>query len=313
MKDNTMATLTETQFRRARDFVKAHARPIDRALFEMSFEGAPPERVLDELAAFQNDDGGFGHAMEPDFRLRASSPMATSAGLHYAAEAGAAATTPLVRRALAYLVDTLDRENGFWHRTSIEVNDEPHAPWWHVAAPRPPSADEWPHPSAELLGYLYRWGSEVDRGLLESVSSRALWSLENGPGPNSAHNMPCWQRVYPSLPTNLQAAVFAYLQAGVRVLELPPRDEMRMIWLTPTPTSPIAQAAEGHPIREYIGAEVQKQSPDGSWQPNWQWGQYPEAWEVAKREWAGKITVDVLRALKAWGLMGDGNPWHEVD
>ena len=39
---------------------------------------------------FQNDDGGFGRALEPDFRLPASSAIATAVGFQYLREAGVA-------------------------------------------------------------------------------------------------------------------------------------------------------------------------------------------------------------------------------
>ena len=56
-----MKKLSREAFDRARDFIKAQARPLDRALFEHRFEGASADLVIAELACFQNDDGGFGH------------------------------------------------------------------------------------------------------------------------------------------------------------------------------------------------------------------------------------------------------------
>ena len=32
--------------------------------------------------------------------------------------------------------------------------------------------------------------------------------------------------------------------------------------------------------------------------PTWEWGMYPETWEIAKKEWMGKMTVDFLTTLK---------------
>jgi len=63
--------------------VKAHARSLDRALFEHQFEGAPARNVWDALAAYRNMDGGFGRALEPDFRLPGSSPLATTIAFEY--------------------------------------------------------------------------------------------------------------------------------------------------------------------------------------------------------------------------------------
>ena len=61
-----MKQLSHEAFDRARQFLKTQARPLDRALFEYRFEDGPIEPVIEELARFQNDDGGFGNGLELD-------------------------------------------------------------------------------------------------------------------------------------------------------------------------------------------------------------------------------------------------------
>ena len=76
-----MTQLSQERFDQARRFIKSEARTVDRALFEFRFEGAPAAAVAESLSAYQNPDGGFGHALEPDVRNPASSALATSIGL----------------------------------------------------------------------------------------------------------------------------------------------------------------------------------------------------------------------------------------
>ena len=57
-------------------WIKRNARPLETARWEYIFEGASSDRVMKYLSAFQNEDGGFGHGIEPDFWLPHSSPMA---------------------------------------------------------------------------------------------------------------------------------------------------------------------------------------------------------------------------------------------
>ena len=52
----------------AATFLHANARVLERRRFEHLFEGGPKAPVLDALRAYGNDDGGFGHAIEPDMR-----------------------------------------------------------------------------------------------------------------------------------------------------------------------------------------------------------------------------------------------------
>jgi hypothetical protein len=63
-------------------FVAASARVIDQRRFQRLFEDGPAAAVRDAVAAYRNDDGGFGHGLEPDCR----SPAPEAAGL--LAEAG---------------------------------------------------------------------------------------------------------------------------------------------------------------------------------------------------------------------------------
>ena len=75
-----MKYLSQDAFQLASQFLKTQARPLDKVLFEFRFEEAPFELVTDELASYQNDDGGF-HSLEPDLRTPSSSAIATAIGL----------------------------------------------------------------------------------------------------------------------------------------------------------------------------------------------------------------------------------------
>lgn len=61
--------------KKARTFIYRNARPLDLARWQYHFEGGSKEAVLTTLAAYQNEDGGFGHALEPDSWNPNSSPI----------------------------------------------------------------------------------------------------------------------------------------------------------------------------------------------------------------------------------------------
>ena len=73
-----MKNLSQAAFRRAKTFVMEQGRDLDRALLAFHFEDGTADDVLTALAAYQNDDGGFGHGLEPDLRTQASSAIATT-------------------------------------------------------------------------------------------------------------------------------------------------------------------------------------------------------------------------------------------
>ena len=66
-----MTKLKKEQFIKAREFMKTQARDIDRAMFEHFFEGKPLDETAETLAAYQNEDGGFGR-LDYDFEYPGS-------------------------------------------------------------------------------------------------------------------------------------------------------------------------------------------------------------------------------------------------
>lgn len=67
----------EKIFQKARGFIYRNARPVDLARWRYHFEGGAREEVLTALAAFQNEDGGFGHGLEADSLNPNSCPIQT--------------------------------------------------------------------------------------------------------------------------------------------------------------------------------------------------------------------------------------------
>jgi hypothetical protein len=52
------------------------ARLLDCRRFELLFEGADAEPVLDAVRAYRYPDGGYGHGLEPDLGAPESQPAA---------------------------------------------------------------------------------------------------------------------------------------------------------------------------------------------------------------------------------------------
>ena len=109
-----MRVLSSERFEQA---IRSVERGIDRGRITVRFGCGDPLTLLVGLARFQNDDGGYGNRIEPDFWLPDSSPMATTIGLQYLAAAGAPAEWPEVRRAIGYLATTFDEETPGWEPT----------------------------------------------------------------------------------------------------------------------------------------------------------------------------------------------------
>ena len=71
--------------------------------------------------------------------------------------------------------------------------------------------------------------------------------------------------------------------------------------LAPLPSSAFAEVL-AEDLRVNLDFEIDRQSSDGSWEPNWSWrGAYPAEWQIARHEWCGELTLKTLRSLRAYG------------
>jgi hypothetical protein len=204
-----------------------------------------------------------------------------------------------------YLVSTYDPIKNYWPATFLDVNDEPHAPWWSLKEVCAPMEDDWPNPSAELAGYVYCYAGSTLLDFRAKVEKRVIQSLERGGGMTGGmkyYNILCWQRVLPCFSSDIREQIVTSMHTAVTSISFAAEElmEMNICWLAPTPNSVIAQALPNL-VSELIDREITRQSDDGGWWPTWEWGQYPDAWRSARQEWAGKITLEMLLALRAHG------------
>ena len=94
--------MTELQ-RRAERFIYRYARAVDVARYQYHFEKGSAEAVLRALSAYQNEDGGMGHALEADCWNPHSSPIQTWAATSIIREINADRNHPVVQGINGYL------------------------------------------------------------------------------------------------------------------------------------------------------------------------------------------------------------------
>jgi hypothetical protein len=304
----TMNKLTPAQWRAARDYLLQQARPLEAARYRYHFEGGAAGEVLAALATFQNDDGGFGHALEPDLRTPASSALATSVAFQVLAEVDAPADHPLVLGGLAYLLASYDPAAERWPIISPEAETAPRAFWWAADG----LADRFGHfalnPRAELLGVLWRYASPVRVSWLEQLTTTVVTEIEQRTAPLADNDLLCALRLAatPQLPAALRARLDAHLRQAVAaaVITTPARwgdYVLRPLEVAPAPDAPYADLFP-EAIQANLDYLIDTQGADGAWTPVWSWAPLDAvAWTKAEREWKGVLTLAALRELDAWG------------
>src|SRR3954453_21497343 len=111
-------------------FIGTNARLVERHRFAHLFQNGPPERVAEALRPYQNSDGGFGNALEPDLRTPTRQPIAVNSALEDPDEAGAF-DDPMVARACDWLL-TIQLPDGGMPFVLPSAAPHPRAPWWQT-------------------------------------------------------------------------------------------------------------------------------------------------------------------------------------
>ena len=307
-----MSNLTPDNYAGASAYILKKGRPLDRALFRYHFESGAAAAVWEALAAFQNSDGGFGHALEPDVRTPSSSALGTGIALRILAETDAPTAHPLVQGALAFLDEELDRNTLTWRVIPRDANESPHAPWWHDAdGSLSRTFDDFQIiPRAELVAFLSRFAAPGQFSWFGDVTNAAVRAVEKLPlGGGGGDDL-----VYAIRLAEAEGLADLYRRAVLRrVREVTPaavtRDPQQWtsysippLKLAPAPQSPVADLLGADLLARNLDFLLEQQAEDGAWDPTWSWGEfYEDTWPLAREEWRGELTLHNLLALRDYG------------
>lgn len=293
-----MEKISTGQIQHAVEFLKSKARPLEKAHYEFEFENGSRDQVLEELKLYQNEDGGFGNGLEPDFRCAASSALATTIGLQHLIRIGADESESMVQNAIQYALDTFNEEKMEWEIVPKEVESAPRAIWWNYGGDWP-----WGNPSAEMTGLLHHYKGLVPEDFLEKLTAHAV-SYINKEATNDFHELHCLVKLIKELPTEEAEKIRPRVREIAHHSVTTDPEKWHDYCLLPLQvvSSPTSFLYED--FNEIIPANIRhlasNQAEDGSWKPTWAWGRFEDIWETAKQEWCGVLTLDNLKVLRAF-------------
>jgi len=296
-----MKKIKKEAFDKAAKYFKEEARPIEKAVFEFYFESGDKNNLLKELKGFQNADGGFAGYFEPDSRLPLSTPMATSMALRLIHELKLDdIASEMKDKIFQYLDNSYNEERKGWFSVIKEINDFPHAPWWDFDTDTNMTVIDhyWGNPSAEIIGYIYndeKYNGKLDKNALLK-NTVDYWNVKEEY--KSEHEIMCFIRLYNILPKEEKNKIEYGIKKGISGLL-----NMNIAeWGTYVPR-PLDFIYENNgeffgitlnQIDMHLYFVVDEMNQHGLISPNWQWGVYPESWEIAKKEWTGVKTLEFL-------------------
>lgn len=300
-----------TTYEKARAFMYRTARPLELALWQYHFEGGSRENVLHALSFYQNEDGGFGHALEADNWNPHSSPLTSQTATEILYAVDAPAGHPIVEGLLRYLDSgkDFDPEHRQWLNTIPSNNDHPRATWWTY---KPGEEGFNYNPTAALAAFILRYADRESavyaKGL--ALAQEAIdWLLAREPFADkhvvylfmrlaefaTGHDLTGLDQLTDRLHATAPLCVCTDLSLyGVRYVDRPTD-------LINGPQSPwypdIAAAADAE--CQFL---IDSQLADGSWPVPWKWWtEYTDEFAVAASWWKGHIVLKHILYLKNFG------------
>ncbi|MGV8984097.1 hypothetical protein [Clostridium sp.] len=299
-----MKKLSKTLLNHINTYMNTEARPLEKSIFNYYFNDSSVDDILNSLEVFQNSDGGFGQGLEPDFKLIQSSPMATSIGLRHLSKLdNNDRAQKMIARAVEYLESTFDSNRNGWYSVSSNINNYPHAPWWEFRDDINMTVIDysWGNPTAELIGYLYKYKKYLNNLDIYLLIKYAITNLNNVKEFNSEHEIFCYIHMYSALDEEFAIQIVYSLKLAVSQLVNITQSEWSNY--VPTPLKFIESDSknlfgiESKFIDENLDYLVDKLEADGNIFPTWHWDNYLEEWEIAKSEWMGILTLEALLSL----------------
>ena len=289
------------QIAAARDFIYREARLLERRLFQTLFEAAQPAAVVAVLRSYQNDDGGFGQALEPDKRAPGSQPLDVAFACETLDLIDAIDEEAMVR-ACDFLYG-ISGEAGAVPAVLPTIAEYPRANHWGDGQ-FPPSLN----PTARIAGYLHKhdirhpWRdaatryclSEIERAPLDDAHTirEVLYLLESLPDRETA------KQLAPPVCAALRDARFFRADPSHTSYGLTP------LAFAASPGSRWRQVFDDNEIGAHLDRLERDQQADGGWTLSWE----PPS-DAARLEWRGVQTLHALRVLTAYNRI---RTWHHT-
>lgn len=278
--------------------IQKYGRPIEKIKLLQILEGNHEHQLLDELSKYQNEDGGFGHGLEPDNLDPNSSPLQTWCAINYLREIKFDQNHPLVIKLFNYLYQSFDHEIKRWPLYMKTVIDYPHAPWWNYK-----ETNKEYNPTASLIGFILKYAPKdhivYELGL--SIKDDAIQYLIDLNIYMDMHELKCFIEMIHDLKdvdngSLMIAAEEAILKRIDQTLEKDPQKWFKSYGAKPSYLIPYPNSIGFDLYRDLRNQEIQllldNRNEEGLWTPPFTWDN-----EVTNKIWTAIIALEYLKLI----------------
>ncbi len=297
-----------------RNWVYRNARPLDLARWQYHFENGKSEAVINILSEYQNEDGGFGYALEADSWNPNSSPIQTFHALELLSEISFTEKEhPMMKGILGYLESGADFNGEFWDNTVQTNNDYAHAPWWHRDSES--TSHNRYNPSAGLAGFALCY-ADRSSALYHKCVKIAVEAVDflHQANEMDMHVLLCFIALMEYCEQAGITELFSIKEMKEKIKELVNSNitQDTSIWAT----SYICKPSQFFKTPESIFYSDNKdiaayecefikttRNSDGVWDITWGWAGYPEEWAISKNWWKSNVAITNLIYLRNFGQL----------
>ncbi|MBI9011446.1 MAG: hypothetical protein JEZ08_04390 [Clostridiales bacterium] len=307
MNNNSYHTIRKWMYR--------NARPIDLARYRYHFEEGCKDSVLNCLGVYQNEDGGFGHALEADSWNPNSSPIQTWTATEILKELDITDSShKIIQGILSYLSSGKDFVSNRWLNTIKSNNDYPGAPWWHFKEDEPHNLRF--NPTASLAGFALKYADRESQ-LFQLAKEIAVESVEyfiQTKVLDEMHEIYCFVNLMEYIiEADLMALVdFKSYQDKIKdvVLELIENDFSKWQGNYVCKPSQFFNGSDSEfyeANKEAVSFELEfiqnTINSKGVWEIPWSWGSYETEFAISKNWWMGNLVIKNLLLLKHYDFL----------
>ena len=307
-----MKKISKKTFDEIRAWVYRNARQLDLAIWQFAFENGSGESVLSALSHYQNDDGGFGNALEPDCWNPGSSPYTTLNAIGILKNINFTDIRhPIVKGIFKFLESGAHSVDNGW-LFSIPSNDGyARAPWWNYD----PEANEYEHigVTAGLTSFILKYADKQSNLYLRAFNiTKKLLSGFKDPGKKGDMGLTGYCELLDAINQLKLSDEFdiSYLSENIKksVDDVIVRDVSKWAEYGVRPSqfisSPDSRFYPGNEdiVQKELDYMIDTRPENNVWGITWQWWdnyeKYPKEFAISENWWKANLATERLKFLR---------------